>query len=398
VRYAIVIVGGGLGGSTLAKSLAECGVSALVLERETAFKDRVRGEQMHPWGVAEARALGVYDDLLRTCGHQTRWWVTYAAGVVFGKRDLQETSPHRVGSFNLYHPEMQETLLRLAEEAGAQVRRGIKVSSVTPGSHPSVEFDEKGSLKSVQARLVVCADGRNSAARSWAGFTVNRDPEHLMVSGTLLEATEAPDDSTYVIVGLEGAVLMAPQGKKRARTYFMYRKVDGLRRLSGHEGEPEFLSCVRNTGVPPEWLENAQIAGPLAQFVGADHWVDHPARDGIVLIGDAAAASDPSWGCGLSQTLTDVRHLRDHLLSESDWTKAAEQYALDHDAYYGALRGLEKWWEELMWASGPTADERRARILPTFLVDPAGLPDLLGFGPASPPADEQAWRFLRSGS
>jgi len=31
----------------------------LVLERETQFKDRVRGEQMHPWGVAELKALGI---------------------------------------------------------------------------------------------------------------------------------------------------------------------------------------------------------------------------------------------------------------------------------------------------------------------------------------------------
>jgi hypothetical protein len=33
-------------------------------------------------------------------------------------------------------------------------------------------------------------------------------------------------------------------------------------------------------------------------------------------------------------------------------------------------------------------------MLPTFLVDPAGLPDLLGFGLASPPADDAAWQVL----
>src|SRR5262245_22077316 len=102
-----------------------------------------------------------------------------------------------------------------------------------------------------------------------------------MIAGTLLESTPVPDDSTYVIVGLEGGVLMAPQGNKRARTYFMYRKSDGLRRLSGYEGVPAFLACLRNAGVPAEWLDGTQIAGPLAQFDGADHWVDHAARPGI---------------------------------------------------------------------------------------------------------------------
>jgi menaquinone-9 beta-reductase len=35
----------------------------------------------------------------------------------------------------------------------------------------------------------------------------------------------------------------------------------------------------------------------------------------MALIGDAAAASDPSWGEGLSLTLRDVRLLRDSLIA-----------------------------------------------------------------------------------
>ena len=50
VDYDVVTVGGGLGGAALAKVLAENGVRALVVERETAFKDRVRGERIAPWG------------------------------------------------------------------------------------------------------------------------------------------------------------------------------------------------------------------------------------------------------------------------------------------------------------------------------------------------------------
>ena len=55
--YDIITVGGGLGGSSLAKAMAERGAQVLVLERERQFKDRVRGEQIHPWGVAEMREL-----------------------------------------------------------------------------------------------------------------------------------------------------------------------------------------------------------------------------------------------------------------------------------------------------------------------------------------------------
>jgi choline dehydrogenase-like flavoprotein len=59
--YDIITVGGGLGGSALAKAMAEHGARVLVLEREKQFEDRVRGEGMHAWGVPEAKALGIYE-------------------------------------------------------------------------------------------------------------------------------------------------------------------------------------------------------------------------------------------------------------------------------------------------------------------------------------------------
>src|SRR5579864_8158211 len=64
--YDVITVGGGLGGAALAKVLAEKGRRVLVIEREREFKDRIRGEYMMPWGVAEAQKLGLYDLLLKT--------------------------------------------------------------------------------------------------------------------------------------------------------------------------------------------------------------------------------------------------------------------------------------------------------------------------------------------
>ena len=55
----VITVGGGLGGSTSAAAVARSGRRVLVLEREKEFKDRVRGENILPWGVAAARRLGV---------------------------------------------------------------------------------------------------------------------------------------------------------------------------------------------------------------------------------------------------------------------------------------------------------------------------------------------------
>ena len=66
--YDIITVGGGLGGSALALAMAEHGARVLVLERESHFRDRVRGEGMHAWGVPEARALGCTSGCARRVG------------------------------------------------------------------------------------------------------------------------------------------------------------------------------------------------------------------------------------------------------------------------------------------------------------------------------------------
>jgi len=76
----IVVVGGGLGGSALASVLSRAGKKVLVLEREQKFKDRVRGENMLPWGVDFARRLGVLDDLVAAGGHLAPGFTFYVMG------------------------------------------------------------------------------------------------------------------------------------------------------------------------------------------------------------------------------------------------------------------------------------------------------------------------------
>jgi 2-polyprenyl-6-methoxyphenol hydroxylase-like FAD-dependent oxidoreductase len=63
VVFDVVVVGGGIAGSSLATVLARGGLSATVLEQQRTFADRVRGEVMALWGVEIAARLGVLDAL-----------------------------------------------------------------------------------------------------------------------------------------------------------------------------------------------------------------------------------------------------------------------------------------------------------------------------------------------
>lgn len=72
----------------------------------------------------------------------------------------------------------------------------------------------------------------------------------------------------------------------------------GDRKLSGKDKAAEFLEACRTTGAPAEWFDGVEVAGPLAELEGADQSVRSPSKPGLASIGDAAASTDPSWGCG----------------------------------------------------------------------------------------------------
>lgn len=163
--YDLAIIGGGMGGAALAQFLARAGHRVVVLEKESRFRDRVRGEGLHAWGVPEAKRLGVYEHFQQAGGIEVRWWDIHLGHEPLVRRDFPATTPHGSPLVSFYHPRMQEALLEGARDAGAEVRRGAAVRELRTGQRPSLTVEEGGWVSEIQARLVVAADGRNSPTR-----------------------------------------------------------------------------------------------------------------------------------------------------------------------------------------------------------------------------------------
>lgn len=380
--YDIITVGGGLASATVAKAMAEQGAQVLVLERETDFKDRVRGEALAPWGVAEARALGLYDLLADGCGHALRFWTQYRHAVPISQRDIATTTPHQAPWLTFYHPTMQEVVLGAAAHAGAEVWRGARVHHVQPGAPPTVHVDHAGRVQTLQARCVVAGDGRHSRVRNWAGFAVHHDPPLVLIAGVLLDGLSMAQETAHLTrnVDIGSACFLFPQRHNRVRVYVAYQQ-EAYARFHGAADLPAVVAACVQGGLPAAAFANAQAIGPLATFDAADTWVPHPYHAGVALLGDAAAATDPTRGQGLALALHDARLLRDQLCAHDDWEAAGHAYAQAHDHDYQVIHTVIQWYTALYMERGPEAEARRMRALPLQAQDRSRVPDVFHSGP-----------------
>ncbi|HET6177727.1 MAG TPA: NAD(P)/FAD-dependent oxidoreductase [Candidatus Sulfotelmatobacter sp.] len=388
--YDLVTVGGGMAGAALAKVIAERGARVLVLERETHFKDRVRGEMLAPWGVAEARELGILDLLKSSCAHEISM-----VDMGTGPRNLASTTQQQLPALTFAHPEMQETLISAAETAGAEVRRGVTVERIEPG-HLATVLIRGASMGRISARLVVGADGRGSLCRKCAGFSVQEAPQDTLFAGVLLSGLSASEDLVYFIFNPElGTVVgFVPIGKNRFRSYFGYPKALSYR-LQGEQMVSAFINESAKTFPGARQLyEGAKCSGPLASFDTGESWVQHPYRDGVALIGDAAGTSDPSFGQGLNLGLRDVRVLRAELSKNSDWDAAGHQYADQHGKYFVDCHTVEGWLRTLFQDPSPEAAVARQKAMPLIDQDPTRIPDHLFSGPDLPVNEQVRARFF----
>ncbi len=340
--FDVVIVGGGVGGSALAANLAESGLSVRLLERETEFVDRVRGEFMSQWGVVECQKLGIYDLLMGAGGHHVSRHIGYDELLTPTQAEaatlpLGDLLPGIPGPLCMEHVAMQNVLLQNAITHDAEVLRGVSEIEVATGAAPCVEFSWQGTRHSCRCRLIVGADGRSSTVRRQVGLKLNEQPVDHLLSGLLVDnAHEWPAD--LQAIGRAGDVeyLVFPQGGGKVRLYVDY-SLSQRGRYTGEKGARNLLDAFAVDYLPGgHGLANARPIGPCHAYPSQAATLDCLSADGVVLIGDAAGFTDPIVGQGLSVTLRDARVVRDALLANSDWSTAC------FSAYQGERRELAR--------------------------------------------------------
>jgi 2-polyprenyl-6-methoxyphenol hydroxylase-like FAD-dependent oxidoreductase len=319
----VVVVGGGIAGASLAYALASAGRDVTVLEASVEFEDRVRGEQMHAWGVKEARDLGVEQVLLNAGAHITRVWRQYVEGAPEpAELPVSMMVPGVGGTLNMRHPDACQALLDAAGRAGAHIERGVQDVQIARDGVMAVSFTQEGQVHRVRTPLVVGADGRASTVRRQAGIKLSRDEPMNYIAGLLLDDLAVPDDHDAIVAEGDVFFVLFHQGHGRARVYLIVGR-SGQHRFAGRDATDRFLQAAALRTFPwGQSVASATPAGPCASYPGDDTWTDRPFADGVVLIGDAAGWNDPIIGEGLSISMRDARIVRDLILGGA--SKAAD--------------------------------------------------------------------------
>jgi 2-polyprenyl-6-methoxyphenol hydroxylase-like FAD-dependent oxidoreductase len=355
----VVVVGGGIGGASLAYALAKEGLGVTVLEASTEFEDRVRGESMQVWGVKEARDLGVEQVMLDAGAHMAPVWKQYAEGLgEFGEIPMAMMIPDVGGTLNLRHPDACQALVDAAAKEGASVVRGVRDVTITGGSSRAVSYATNGDGYEVTASLVVGADGRASTVRKQAGITLERQEPVNYIAGLLVDGLDGVPDDFDVIAGGDVFFVLFHQGGGRARAY-LCPGLSGQHRFAGRHGTESFLAaCAQTSYTYGEQVAAGTPAGPCATYPGDDTWTDAPYAEGVVLVGDAAGHNDPIIGQGLAITMRDARIVRDLVL---DGARQPQDFAPYGTERVGRMARLRLIADVLSVAEAEDADNREAR-------------------------------------
>ncbi len=166
--FDVVVLGGGPTGTATAIALARAGKSVAVLERSRYDRGRI-GEILPPVARLPLTQLGVWDRFIAE-GH------TQSPGILsaWGQDRLYENhfvfNPYGHG-WHLDRRRFDELLALVAEETGASVRRGARVTSCLPVAPRGwqIEFASDGESNNLRAAFLVYATGRACLLAHWHG-------------------------------------------------------------------------------------------------------------------------------------------------------------------------------------------------------------------------------------
>ena len=298
----VVVVGGAVGGASTALTLARLGASVTVVERVDEPTVVGAGILLQPNGLAVLAALSLVEDVNATGRRMSGGVVRSENGRVISSMAVPERDPAFGHVLAVRRSRLMDVLVSsVVAHPRIAVRFGAEVTAARPDG--TVIFRTDGGLDTIQADLVVGADGVRSTVRGSGDFGSRVRSTGVTYVRGLVDGTDAGLEGEYwTSLGLFGG---APLGD--GSTYF-YAAADTPAIAAAVADED--LEAFRRL-----WGTTLPMAGPvLARVpsfdqllvnevvrVDCERWSDGR----LVLVGDAAHAMAPTLGQGANSAMVD---------------------------------------------------------------------------------------------
>ncbi len=309
-EFDVIVVGARCAGAPLATLLERQGVRTALVERDRFPKDTLSTHIFQGPAINALRRFGVLEQVLAT-GARPGVKVDGRQEDLFYRLDVSQR-PGDLGSFMSVRRHVLDPILAgAARDAGAKVMMSTKVTGVlhTGGRVSGVRVNYRGRERTLNARLVVGADGRHSTVAElvgarkynvtpgerigyWGFFAdSNPSPEPTLVyhrwAGRFVIAISADDDLYQVIVLPDKTFL--PEFKR--------------------DREAAFMEHARASAPVAQIISGARRTGKLLGVIKYECFFRESAGPGWALAGDAGHFKDPAPGQGISDAFRQVQAL-----------------------------------------------------------------------------------------
>jgi 2-polyprenyl-6-methoxyphenol hydroxylase-like FAD-dependent oxidoreductase len=302
-RVDVCIVGGGPGGLMLGLLLAKRGAEVLVLEGHENFDREFRGEVLQPSTSLLLDQLGLLEYVLQQPHSLLDSGKVRYDGREMGEFEFKRISPEYPYAIWMPQPIFLAAMLRKAEPLpsfhcwmGAKVTKLLRDNGAVVGVGGVRHGDE---AFEVRADVVVGADGRYSMVAKLGGFQAEYDHHDFDIVWFTIPQPPGWSSTLYVSLGTTVRGLMLPKYPHHIQAGMAMPT--GQWRRWRSEGVAAVAARVRTFDpIFHEFADSLKDFTPFFPLEGLVRLVDDWARDGLLLIGDAAHTMSPVGAIGVN--------------------------------------------------------------------------------------------------
>jgi 2-polyprenyl-6-methoxyphenol hydroxylase-like FAD-dependent oxidoreductase len=339
-EYDVVVVGGRCAGSPLTTLLARGGLSVALVEQATFPRDTLSTHVFQAEALAFLNRLGVLSDVRATGAPIVNHVDIRQEG--FRARVPVPQQPGDVGGLMSVRRLLLDPILaEAAAAAGAEVLMGAKMTALARDRDrvTGVRVVHEGSEQTLEARLVVGADGRDSTVARLAGSRkYNLTPNERFAYWSFFEDADPRAEPTVIFHRWSGNLVIAIPADSGLYQVIAIPELSELPRF--RQGlEESYLEYVRRCDPVAHALSGARRVGKLFGMLRFEGFFREATGPGWVLVGDAGHFKDPAPGQGIQDAFRQVEFLAAAILGAINDSPSALDKALagwarwrDHDA------------------------------------------------------------------